>query len=224
MMETIHRYFDLNYIIRSLPDFWVGLTWTLETMVVALVLAFVWGLFLVLPLMSRFWWLQVLFRAYIEFSRNTPLLLQIFVIYFGFPQIGLVWSAFICGALAVAGQHGCYLADVFRGGIESVSERQREAAKALGMSRLSIMRLVILPQAMLKVLPPIGNQLVLLIKDTSLVSAIGVTELTLIGKQLTEASATTIEVFVFIALVFLVITTIAGLLMRQVELRYRARF
>ena len=86
------------------------------------------------------------------------------------------------------------------------------------------MRLVILPQAILKVLPPLGNQVVLLIKDTSLVSAIGVTELTLVGKQLTEQSATTIEVFVVIALIFLVITSIAGLLMRFIELHYRARF
>ena len=223
-METIHQYFDLNYIIRSLPDFQVGLISTLETIVVALVLAFVWGLALVGVIMSRFWWIRFPARAYIEFSRNTPLLLQIFVLYFGLPAIGLVWSAFLCGALAVAGQHGCYLADVFRGTIQSISNTQREAAKALGMSRFSIMRLVILPQAILKVLPPLGNQVVLLIKDTSLVSAIGVTELTLVGKQLTEQSATTIEVFVVIALIFLVITSIAGLLMRFIELHYRARF
>jgi len=223
-MEAIHQYFDLNYVIRSLPDFQVGLIWTLETIAVALVLAFVWGLALVVLIMSRFGWVRFPGRAYIEFSRNTPLLLQIFVLYFGLPAIGLVWSAFLCGALAVAGQHGCYLADVFRGTIQSISNTQREAAKALGMSRFSIMRLVVLPQAVLKVLPPLGNQVVLLIKDTSLVSAIGVTELTLVGKQLTEQSATTIEVFVVIALIFLVITSVAGVLMRFIEMHYRARF
>ena len=223
-METIHQYFDLNYVIRSLPDFQIGLIWTLETGAVALVLAFVWGLALVALIMPRFWWLRGPARVYIEISRNTPLLLQIFVLYFGLPLIGLVWSAFICGVLAIAGQHGCYLADVFRGTIESIGDTQREAAKALGMSRFSVMRLVILPQAILKVLPPLGNQVVLLIKDTSLVSAIGVTELTLVGKQLVEESATTIEVFVVIALIFLVITTCAGLLMRFIEMHYRVRF
>lgn len=224
MMESIHRYFDLNYVIRSLPEFQVGLAWTLETMAVALVLAFAWGLVLTVPIMARSWWFRAPVRVYVEFSRNTPLLLQIFVLYFGLPLLGLVWSAFVCGALAVAGQHGCYLADVFRGAVESVSDRQREAAKALGMTRFSIMRLVVLPQAIIKVLPAVGNQMVLLIKDTSLVSAIGVTELTLVGKQLTEASATTTEVFVVIALIFLGITTVAGLLMRFAELRLRARF
>ena len=223
MFQAIQQYFDLNYVIRNLPEFYAGLEWTVMTMFAAMGLAFVWGLLLVVPIMSRHRWIRAPFRAYIEFSRNTPLLLQIFVIYFGLPMIGLLWSAFVCGAIAVAGQHGCYLADVFRGGIEAVSRRQREAARALGMSPWSIMRLVVLPQALLKVLPPVGNQVVLLIKDTSLVSAIGVVELTLIGKQLTEKSATTIEVFVVIALVFLVLTTIAGVLMRVIEERYRAR-
>ena len=223
MFQAIQQYFDLNYVIRNLPEFYAGLEWTVMTMFAAMGLAFVWGLLLVVPIMAPHRWIRAPFRAYIEFSRNTPLLLQIFVIYFGLPMIGLLWSAFVCGAIAVAGQHGCYLADVFRGGIEAVSPRQREAARALGMSPWSIMRLVVLPQALLKVLPPMGNQVVLLIKDTSLVSAIGVVELTLIGKQLTEKSATTIEVFVVIALVFLVLTTIAGVLMRVLEGRYRAR-
>ena len=114
-MEAIQRVFDLNYVARSLPDFQVGLGWTLATVAVSLALAAAWGLFLVVPLMARRRWLRAPFRGYVEFSRNTPLLLQIFVLFFGLPLIGLPWPAFLCGALAVGGQHGCYLADVFRG-------------------------------------------------------------------------------------------------------------
>lgn len=223
VIDFLQRHIDLNYIIRNLPVFAEGLELTIYVSAVALAISLVWGLALVVPIMARKLWIRAPFRAYIEFTRNTPLLLQLFVIYFGFPQIGITWSAFACGSLAVGLQHGAFLSDTFRGGIQSVSKFQHVAAKGLGMTEFTILRLVILPQALLKVLPSVGNQVALLIKDTSLVSAIGVLELTLTGKRLSEKSAATFEVFVVVALMFLILTTIAGVATRFLESRYRAR-
>ena len=125
--------------------------------------------------------------AYVELMRNTPLLLQIYLIYFGLPLIGLFPSEFICGVIGIALQHAAFLSEIYRGAIESVSQRQREAARAIGMRRLEAFRHIILPQALIKVLGPIANQLIVLIKDTSLVSAIGIMELTLMGKVIDRA-------------------------------------
>ena len=173
--------------------------------------------------MSQARWVSAPVVAYIELVRNTPLILQIYLAYFGLPLIGLPLSAFLCGVIAIASQHGAFLCEIYRAGIEAVSRRQWEGALALGMTRGKAMRQVILPQAFLKVVPPIGNQLVILIKDTSLVSAIGIIELTLTGKMVIERSGASFEVFLFIAAVYLFLTSSFGVLLRLNEVYLRAR-
>ena len=160
---------------------------------------------------------------YVEFVRNTPLILQIYLSYFGLPLIGLPLSAFLCGVIAIASQHGAFLCEIFRAGIEAVSKQQWEGALALGMTKRKAKYNVILPQAFLKVVPPIGNQLVILIKDTSLVSAIGIIELTLSGKMVIERSGASFEVFLFIAALYLLLTTAFGLILRFFEIHLRER-
>lgn len=223
MGALLYRYFDVRFILRSLPEFLWGLELTVEISLVAMAVALVWGLLLAVPRMSRRRCLSAPVVAYIEVMRNTPLLLQIYLIYFGLPLIGLGLSPFASGALAIAAQHGAFLAEVYRGGIESVSHPQWEAARALGMRRLLAVRLVVLPQALLKVVPPVGNQLVILVKDSSLVSAIGIMELTLTGKALIERSGASYEVFVTIALFYLALTSLLSAVLRALEARYRAR-
>jgi ABC-type amino acid transport system permease subunit len=120
-------------------------------------------------------------------------------------------------------QHGAFLSEIFRGAIESVSRSQWEAARAIGLTRFKVLRHVILPQALLKILGPLANQLIVLVKDTSLVSAIGVVELTMTGKVAIERSAASAEVFVAIALFYLVLTTMLGGALRLVELRTAGR-
>lgn len=223
-MEALYfRYFDLRFIVRNLPQFLWGLELTIEISLAAMAIAVVWGLVLAVPRMSHRGWLSVPVIAYIEIMRNTPLLLQIYLIYFGLPLIGLGLSPFASGALAIAAQHGAFLAEVYRGGIESVSLRQWEAARALGMDWGPAFRLVVLPQALLRVVPPVGNQLVILVKDSSLVSAIGIMELTLTGKALIERSGASYEVFVTIALFYLALTSLLSAVLRTVERRHRAR-
>jgi len=213
-----------GYLGSQMPRFGDGLLMTLGLASVAIAGAVLWGLVLVGPRMSRRRLVSVPVLSYIELVRNTPLLLQIYLVYFGLPLIGAPLSAFVCGVIAVASQHGAFLAEIYRAGIEAISKHQWEASKALGMQRRQIMRLVILPQAFLKIVPPFGNQLVILIKDTSLVSAIGIMELTLTGKVVVERSGASFEVFLLIAVLYLLLTSSFGAGLRMVENLLRSRY
>ena len=167
--------------------------------------------------------LSMLFGFCIEFLRNTPLLLQMFMIYFGVAQIGWRLDGFYCGVFAIALQHSAFLSETFRGAIESVARGQWEAARALGMRELTTLRDIILPQAAIRVAAPIGNQLLILVKDTSLVSGIAVLDLTLTGKIIMERNAASFEVFLVVASYYLALTVLLGFLVRLVETRLRSR-
>ena len=218
-MDSIMQFFGVAFLQSQLPRFWDGFQLTLAISITSMAGAILWGIVLVGPRMSGARWVTIPIVSYIELVRNTPLLLQIYLAYFGLPLIGLPLSAFVCGVIAIASQHGAFLCEIYRAGILSISKRQWEGAYALGMTRRKAMRQVILPQAFLKVVPPIGNQLVILIKDTSLVSAIGIMELTLSGKVIIERSGASFEVFMFIAVLYLVLTTTFGAILRLAEIR-----
>jgi His/Glu/Gln/Arg/opine family amino acid ABC transporter permease subunit len=206
------------------PKLLAGFVITLAIAAAAMPLALVFGLLLLLPRIESSAVFVVPTASFIELMRNTPLLLQIYLIYFGLPLLGFYPSEFTCGTLGIAVQHGCFLTEIYRGAIESVSQRQWDAARGIGMGRLKAFRYVILPQALLRILGPLGNQLIILIKDTSLVSAIGVMELTMTGKMAIERSAASAEIFVAIALFYLVLTTGVGGALRFIESRTAGRF
>lgn len=210
---------SLRFIRDQFPSFFEAAGLTAWLAVLSMACAMMWGLVLVAPRMSRSRWLRAPAIAYIELMRNTPLLIQIYVIYFGFPLIGLVYSNFTCGVIGIAAQHGAFLAEVYRAGIESVSLRQREAAKALGMTRANALRLVILPQAFTRVTPLLGNQLIILLKDTSLLASIGVLEMTLTAKMIIERTGASFQIFVIVALIYLAMTSTLGILLRLLEAR-----
>src|SRR6516225_2201552 len=154
-----------------LPKLVAGFAITLAIATAAMPLALVFGLLLLLPRLENSAVLVAPIAAFIEVMRNTPLLLQIYLIYFGLPLFGFFPSEFTCGVAGIALQHAAFLVEIFRAGIESVSRRQWDAARAIGMGRGKTLRHVIAPQAALRILGPLGNQLIILIKDTSLVSA-----------------------------------------------------
>jgi His/Glu/Gln/Arg/opine family amino acid ABC transporter permease subunit len=187
-------------------------------------LALVFGLVLLGPRMDPRAFIAGPTVAFIELMRNTPLLVQIYLIYFGLPVLGFYPSELACGVAAIGLQHGAFLVETYRGAIESVSARQWDAARAIGMGRFTAFRYVILPQALMKIIGPLGNQLIVLAKDTSLVSAIGVMELTMTGKLAIERSAASAEVFVAIALFYLAMTTVIGGAARLIEYRVAGRF
>ncbi len=211
---------DLNFIVRNLPLFGKGLVVTVELSLLAILFAMVWGFIVAFGRMARARWLRTVAGAYIELVRDTPVLVQMYFIYFGFSMAGFGMSGFISGLLALSLQNGGYIAEIYRAGIESISVKQVEGGKALGMSRWDVMSIVVLPQALVRVIPPLANQFIVVIKDTSLVSAIAVADLTQIGKLLTERSAASYEVFLTIALLYLMMTGVVSGLSRLAERQF----
>ena len=210
-------------LIGSLyPLLFQALGVTLGIAVLALPLAIIFALLIATARWLGPKWLGAALGACIEFLRNTPLLLQMFMIYFGVAQLGWRLDGFYCGVFAIALQHSAFLAETFRGAIDSITRRQWEAARALGILDVSALWHIILPQAAIKVAAPIGNQLIILVKDTSLVSGIAVLDLTLTGKIIMERNAASFEVFVVVATYYLAITVILGFVVRFVEVRTRS--
>jgi His/Glu/Gln/Arg/opine family amino acid ABC transporter permease subunit len=211
---------DLNFVVRNLPVFGNGLVVTVELSMLAIFFAMVWGLVVAFGRMARARLPRTLAGAYIELVRDTPVLVQMYFIYFGFSMAGFGLSGFISGLLALSLQNGGYVAEIYRAGIESISVKQVEGGKALGMSRWDVMSLVVLPQALVRVIPPLANQFIVVIKDTSLVSAIAVADLTQTGKLLTERTAASYEVFLTVAVFYLAMTGIVSGLSRLAERRF----
>ena len=212
--------FDFNFILRNLPLFGKGLEVTVELSLLATVFAMIWGLILTLARMAENRVLRTVAAGYIELVRDTPVLVQMYFIYFGFSIAGFGMTGFVSGLLALSLQNGGYIAEIYRAGIESISGKQVEGGKALGMSRWDVLTIVVLPQALVRVIPPLANQFIVIIKDTSLVSAIAVAELTQIGKLLTERTAASYEVFMTIGLLYLMLTGIVSGLSRLAERQF----
>jgi glutamine transport system permease protein len=211
---------DFHFILRNLPLLGKGLVVTLELSLLAIVAAMLWGLIVAFARMSQHRALRSLAAGYIEVVRDTPVLVQMYFIYFGFSMAGFGLTGFVSGLLALSLQNGGYVAEIYRAGIDSISIKQVEGGKALGMSRRDVMSIVILPQALVRVIPPLANQLIVIIKDTSLVSAIAVAELTQIGKLLTERTAASYEVFLTIAAMYLMIIGVVSGLSRLAERQF----
>jgi polar amino acid transport system permease protein len=201
----------------ALPDLAHGFAITIAIAALALPLALIIGLVFAVLRCAPLAPVRLAQVSLVEFLRNTPLLLQMFFLYFGGPLIGFRISGEACGVLAIAVQHGAFLSDTFLAGARAVSARQREAAKAIGLGRMGAFRHVLLPQAGLRVLVPIGNQLIIAVKDTAIVSGIGVLDLTLTGKVVLERSGASFEIFLAIGAAYLALTTILTVLVAILE-------
>ncbi len=210
---------DYSYISRNLPFFAEGLVVTVELSVIAILLSVGWGLPVALAKGSKARPVKLLANAYIEVARDTPLLVQILFIYFGLAVAGFGLSGFASALLALTLQHGAYVSEIYRAGFVSVSRQQVEGGMALGMSRWEILRTVILPQAIAHVIPPLGNQFITIVKDTSLASAIAVLEVTHVGRLLTERAAASYEILVTVALCYLFISTMISVMVTYAERR-----
>jgi polar amino acid transport system permease protein len=213
--------FNIDYILRNLPVFAEGLWVTLQISAAAMVMATAVGLPLGLARLSRNALARTAAGAYVEFIRNTPFLHQLFLLFFGLPLLGVKIPAFGVAVVGLAALHAAYMAEIFRGGILFLSSRQKEAGYALGMTSGQAMRLVILPQVVPASLPPLVNQLILLIKDSSLVSTIGIAELTQTGRILAEKSAASYEVFFVVGVFYLAVTGALSGFGRWLEPRLR---
>lgn len=218
-MSTFH--FDYLIIARNLPLFLKGIIVTIEISAVASAATLIWGLILLFFRISKRKIFYQPSMGYIELVRNVPILIQMYIIYFGLPTLGLTFSSFTCAAIALTLQNGGYMAEIFRGAVESVSTTQHESGFALGMKKFLVMRKIILPQALRSAIPSMVNQLIILLKDSSLASSIALVEITHVGKLLTERTAATYEVFITIALIYIFISSIISLALNYYERRVR---
>lgn len=197
-----------------------GVQVTLIVTIAALSSGLVLGLIVALARMSPRRWLQILALAYIEIFRNTPALIQLMWVYYCLPILtGLELNAASSATLALAVNGAAYIAEIIRGGIQSIDRGQIEAARAVGMSHVQTMRRIVLPQAFRRMIPPFVNESVSILKFSSLVSVLGVADLTYQAQVLSTTSFRPIEIFTFIALVYLVLCTTLSYFARRLELR-----
>jgi His/Glu/Gln/Arg/opine family amino acid ABC transporter permease subunit len=211
--------FDPNFIARLIPALLEGAGVTIELALLTIAICLVWGLAVALAQAARgpLGWIA---GSYIQIVRNTPLLIQMYLVYFGFSMGGFGLSGFGSGLLALCMQNGGYVAEIYRGGLQSVSTRQYEAGRALGMRRWTLYTTVILPQVIGRIIPPMTNQSISIIKDTSQVAAIAVMEVMKISEIWVETSANTYDVFLGAALIYLALTSAASLAGRLFERRF----
>jgi len=167
----------------------------------------------------------VIFRtiagAYIELIRGTPLLVQIFIVYFGLPALGMNLDPFIAGMIAMGINSGAYVGEIVRGGIESIAKGQMEAARSLGLTYWQAMRYIILPQAIVRILPALGNEFIALLKDSSLVSTIAIAELTRTGQIIITRTFKSFEIWSGVALFYFVMTYAISRIVKYSEKRLR---
>lgn len=156
---------------------------------------------------------------YVSFVRGTPLIVQIYFIYFALPSLGVILPALPAGIFALGFNYGAYLTEIFRAGIQAVPAGQREAAGALGMPERLVMRRIVLPQATRIVTPAIGNEFIAMIKDSALVSIIGVREVLWNAETAGRPRNNTIEAFIIAALIYWVLTIIFSLFQERLERR-----
>ncbi len=200
----------------------MGLWMTVKLSLVSIVFAIIIGALAGLARMSPNPALKHLATVYVELIRGTPLLVQIFIVYF---FIGTVMDLerFTAAVVALCVFTGAYVAEIIRSGIESISRGQMEAGRSLGMSRGMTMRYIILPQAFKRVLPPLAGQFINLIKDSSLVSVIALTDLTKAGREVVSVTFSPFEVWFTVAVLYLLLTASLSWVVRRLEVRYAVK-
>jgi len=204
------------------PDLWEGLQTTVLLTIASMAVALLIGLGLALARLDRRRrWLAVPVAVFVELIRGSPLLLQLFYIYYVLPFFGLRLPPFAAGILGLGINYGAYLSEVFRAGIEAVDHGQWEAARALGMRSRVYMPRVILPQALRIVIPPVGNYVISLFKDTALVSTISIGELLFRGQLLAAENFKYLQIYSLIFVLYVVISYPASLGVRWLEWHMR---
>lgn len=207
----------IDFFIEWVPFIAAGVPITLALWVLAIALGFVlslvllWGRLYAGPV---FYWIAT---AYVEVFRGTPMLVQLFFIYFGLPELGLVLDPFTCAVLAIGLNSAAYQAEYFRSAVLSLPAGQITAARALGMSRFQAFRKVVLPQASRRAIPQWSNEVIVELKYTSIAYAIGVTEMTALAERVGYQTFRFLEAFMIVAAIYLVMTSTIAYLLERLE-------
>ncbi|MGD9281065.1 MAG: amino acid ABC transporter permease [Desulfobacterales bacterium] len=197
-----------------------GLLITIRITAISVVLAFIFGLTSALMRISRSFLARTIARGYLEIIRNTPLLVQLFFIYFVLSPI-LNISGFASAVLALSLFEGAYASEIFRAGIVSIHRRQWEAAFSIGLNTYQSYRLIILPQALRRILPPLTSQAISLIKDSALVSTIAIYDLTMRGQTIIAETFLVFEIWFTVAAIYLAITLVLSATVFYMEKRFK---
>ncbi len=220
MLHSLHILADVA------PSLLRGAVLTVQITSISVMCGVLIGLFVSLGKLSSSKFLHYPAVTYVDVIRGTPLFVQILLVYFGFPSLcsdifgmSVRLSPMFAGVLVCSVNSGAYVAEIFRAGIISIDKGQWEAAKSLGMPPKMVMRLVVLPQAFKRIVPPLGNEFIILLKDTSLLSVIGVTELTRRGQLYVSVTFEAFTVYIGVALVYLGMTLAISKLVWYLERR-----
>ncbi|MFD1706176.1 amino acid ABC transporter permease [Siminovitchia sediminis] len=191
---------------------------TVKITLLGLIIGLVIGLFFAFLKVSKIKVLEIIADIYIYIIRGTPLIVQIFILYFGlveFVDLGRLWA----GGIALGVHNGAYIAEIFRGSIQSIDKGQTEAARSLGMPTNLAMRRIILPQALRRALPPLGNQFIIALKDSSLVAFIGFQDLFNRAQRLTSSTGLAMENYIIVGIYYLILVLILTFLVNRLEHR-----
>lgn len=211
----------MDYILRILPNMFAGLGVSAQIFLITIVLSLPIGILLALVRISKVAVFRKLAEIYIYVMRGTPLMLQILFIYYGLPFIidGLKLPAFPAAIIAFVLNYAAYFAEIFRGGIQSIDRGQYEGAKVLGMTYVQTMRRIILPQVIKRVLPPVSNETINLLKDTSLVYILAMNDILRITRSIVQRDFDT-TAFLVAAVFYLFFTFILTKVFGYLEKRY----
>jgi polar amino acid transport system permease protein len=211
---------DLSIIPQKFFLFWEAASYTLEITFFGVMFGLIVGLLVALGRLAKNKALSALCRSYIFLIRGTPLLVQLFIIYYGLTSIVTI-APIPSAIIALAIHNGAYIGEIFRGAIQSIHYGQIEAAKSLGMTRLKAMERIVLPQAFKRAVPSLGNQLIIALKDSSLASTIAVPELMLKGRQMGSSTFMYMEMFIIVGLWYLIMTSVLSFVMHRIEMRLK---
>lgn len=218
-LDGIVNFFSIA--INFAPKFLPGVLMTLELSILSIIFGTVFGVFVTLAKMSKIKPLRGLANLYVAVIRGTPLLLQLFFVFYGLPQLGVTLDSFPTAVLGLALHNAAYISEIFRGSIQAIDLGQTEAAQALGMTKLQAFRTVIFPQAFKNAVPALGNQFLLAIKDSSLASTITIAETLMKARQYAAATYSIFPIYFDAAVYYMLMTYVLALLLKMLEKRLR---
>lgn len=209
----------MSNLLNWAPQLLEGCTVTLQIFFLTLVLSIPLGIVIALGRLSKIKLFQGIMSTYILIMRGTPLLLQIVFVFYGLPAVGIVFDRFPAAIVAFTLNYAAYFAEIFRAGIASIEEGQYEAAKVLGFKQSYVFFKIILPQAVKRILPAVGNEVTTLVKDTALVYVVGMDELLKIGKIASNEQASLFPLLV-VGVVYLILIAVFSEIFKRFEKRF----
>ncbi|MCP4119063.1 MAG: ABC transporter permease subunit [Desulfobacteraceae bacterium] len=214
--------FEVSVMWESVPVLMNGAKLTIYITLIGLFFGFILGALAGIGKISRNKFINRLTNIYVESVRGTPLMVQVMFLYFGLPlALGMRVPPMTAGIVAIAVNSGAYISEIVRGAVQSINVGQTEAARSIGLTNFQAMLYVVWPQAFKRMIPPLGNQFIISLKDTSLLVVIGVGELTRQGQEIIAVNFRSFEVWMTVALMYLVMTMTIAKLLHMLEKRLR---